>query len=210
MLLVQLNLILKDLNPDFYLTNAHKWLYTHRSACVLYVKKELQKLIHPMITSFGYLQSFQNEFFWLGTKDYSPYLTISDALDFRQTIANETDILNYNNQLAIQAGNSLAQMWKSSTLTSNNQYISTMNNVQLPLIIDTIDKMNILYQKLINEHNIFLPMFQFDQKFYCRISAQIYMELEDYQKVGKIVLDEISNENFLTILKKEKDDFRFV
>jgi hypothetical protein len=36
------------------------------------------------------------------------------------------------------------------------------------------------------------------------------MELEDYQKVGKIVLDEISNENFLTILKKEKDDFRFV
>ena len=30
---------LKKQNPDFYLTNTHKWLYTHRSSCVLYVKK---------------------------------------------------------------------------------------------------------------------------------------------------------------------------
>jgi selenocysteine lyase/cysteine desulfurase len=201
---------LKKLNPDFYLTNAHKWLYTHRSACILYVKKNLQKLIHPIITSFGYLQSFQDEFFWLGTKDYSSYLTISDALDFRQTIANETDIFSYNHQLVIQAGNLLATMWKSSTLTSNNNYISTMNNIQLPLFIDTIDKMNVLYQKLIDQHNIFLPMFQFDNKFYCRISAQIYMELSDYQKVGKFVLAAISNEDFLTICKEEKDNFRFV
>ena len=73
---IELNL--KKLNPDFYLLNTHKWFYTHRSSCLLYVRKDLQKLIHPIITSFGYLQSFQNKFFWLGTKDYSPYLTISD------------------------------------------------------------------------------------------------------------------------------------
>ena len=58
-----------------------------------------------------------------------------------------------------------------------------MNNIELPSIIDTLDKMNILYQKLINDHNIFLPMFECDKKFYCRISAQIYMELNDYQTV---------------------------
>lgn len=186
---IELNL--KDLNPDFYLTNAHKWLYTHRSACLLYVRKDLQKLIHPMITSFGYLQSFQNEFFWLGTKDYSPYLTISDAIDFRQTIANESDIFSYNHQLAVQAGNLLAKMWNTSTLISDERYLSTMNNIQLPLMINTPDKMNSLYEKLINEYNIFLPMVEFDTKFYCRISAQIYMELNDYEKVGKIVLDAI-------------------
>ncbi|CAF4905305.1 unnamed protein product [Rotaria sp. Silwood1] len=201
---IELNLT--KLDPDFYLSNTHKWLYNHRSACLLYVKKDLQKLIHPIITSFGYLQSFQNEFFWLGTKDYSPYLTISDALDFRQTIANETDIFNYNHQLAIQAGNLIANMWNSSTLTSNETFISTMNNIELPLYFDTRNKMNNLYQKLINQYNIFLPMFRFDNKFYCRISAQIYMELEDYQTVGKIVLDIISNQKFSPSLIQTKDD----
>ncbi|CAF3589216.1 unnamed protein product [Rotaria magnacalcarata] len=205
-----IQLDLKKLDPDFYLSNTHKWLYNHRSACLLYVKKDFQKLIHPIITSFGYLQSFQNEFFWLGTKDYSSYLTISDALDFRETIANETDIFNYNHQLAIQAGNLLAQLWNSSTLTSNDIFISTMNNIELPLNIDSLDKMNILYQKLINQYNIFLPMFQFDNKFYCRISAQIYMELTDYQTVGKIVLDAISNSNFSSILKQSKDYFHSI
>ncbi|CAF3991928.1 unnamed protein product [Rotaria sp. Silwood2] len=205
---IELNLT--KLDPDFYLSNTHKWLYNHRSACLLYVKKDLQKLIHPIITSFGYLQSFQNEFFWLGTKDYSSYLTISDALDFRQTIANETDIYNYNHQLAKQAGDLIAQMWNSSTLTTNDQFISTMNNIELPSFIDTLDKMNILYQKLINQYNTFLPMFQFDNKFYCRISAQIYMELSDYQTVGKIVLDTISNMIFFPILKQTKDHFHSV
>ncbi|CAF3087981.1 unnamed protein product [Rotaria sp. Silwood2] len=205
---IELNL--SKLDPDFYLSNTHKWLYNHRSACLLYVKKDLQNLIHPIITSFGYLQSFQNEFFWLGTKDYSSYLTISDALDFRQTIANETDIYNYNHQLAKQAGDLIAQMWNSSTLTTNDQFISTMNNIELPSFIDTLDKMNILYQKLINQYNTFLPMFQFDNKFYCRISAQIYMELSDYQTVGKIVLDTISNMIFFPILKQTKDHFHSV
>ena len=191
---IELNLT--KLNPDFYLTNTHKWLYTHRSSCVLYVRKALQKLIHPIITSFGYLQSFQSEFFWLGTKDYSSYLTISDALDFRQTIASENDIFHYNHQLAIDAGNLMASLWNSSTLTSTEESISTMNNIELPAIIKTIDQMNNLYQKLINEHNIFLPMFQFDQKFYCRISAQIYMELIDYQHVAQILLNSTSSLDF--------------
>lgn len=182
---------LTKLNPDFYLTNTHKWLYTHRSSCVLYVKKDLQKFIHPIITSFGYLQSFQDEFFWLGTKDYSAYLTIPDALDFRQTIGDESSIFQYNHQLAIDAGNAMASLWNTSTLTSSEETISTMNNVQLPLNIQTLDQMNSLYQTLVNKHNIFLVMTEFDQKFYCRISAQIYMELSDYQHVAQIVLDTI-------------------
>ena len=180
---------LKQIDPDFYLSNNHKWLYSHRSSCLLYVKKELQSMIHPIITSFGYQQSFQNEFFWLGTKDYSAFLTVSDALDFRQTIGNESAIFTYNHQLAVQAGKLLAQLWNTSALVSDEKFISTMNNIELPSKITTLDQMNDLYQKLVNAHNIFLPMFQFDQKFYCRISAQVYMELRDYQVVGQLVLN---------------------
>ncbi|CAF3301944.1 unnamed protein product, partial [Rotaria sp. Silwood2] len=100
------------------------------------------------------------------------------------------------------------QMWNSSILTINDQFISTMNNIELPSFINTVDKLNILYQTLVNQYNIFLPMFQFDNKFYCRISAQIYMELSDYQTIGKIVLDSISNTT-LSNSKTNKKSFSF-
>jgi hypothetical protein len=64
-----------------------------------------------------------------------------------------------------------------------------MNNIELPSKMTNIDQMNKLYQKLIDEENIFLPMFQFDQNFYCRISAQIYMELQDYEHLARLVLN---------------------
>ena len=57
------------------------------------------------ITSFGCFKSFQDDFFWLGTKDYSTNLTISDALYFRETIGSEMDIFTYNHRLAVKAGN---------------------------------------------------------------------------------------------------------
>ena len=52
-------------------------------------------------------------------------------------------------------------MWNISTLTSQ-RYISAMHNVQLPVLIDTPEKMNALCQKLVDEDNIFLPIFEFD------------------------------------------------
>ena len=66
----------------------------HRSSTFLYVKKNLQ--------------SFQDQFFSLETKDSSAFLTIEDARHFRQTIASETDLINYNHQLAFQTGQQMS------------------------------------------------------------------------------------------------------
>ena len=189
-----IELDLKRIDPDFYLSNNHKWLFSHRTSCLLYVKRDLQKFIHPIITSFGYLQSFQEEFFWLGTKDYSAFLTIVDALDFRRTIATEPKIFQYNHQLAVQAGRLLAHMWNTSTLTSNEKWISTMNNIQLPLRIDSIAKLKNLYDAMVGQYNIFLPMFEFQKKFFCRISAQIYTDLNDFRTLGQLVLSAMNNQ----------------
>jgi hypothetical protein len=66
----------------------------HRSSAFSYVKKNLQ--------------SFQDQFFSLETKDSSAFLTIEDARHFRQTIASETDLINYNHQLAFQTGQQMS------------------------------------------------------------------------------------------------------
>lgn len=58
------------LDPDYYVTNCHKWLYAARGCALLYVKKQHQATVHPASINSGYRQpgDFQNEFFWTGDK----------------------------------------------------------------------------------------------------------------------------------------------
>lgn len=61
-----LPLCLRDLGADFYVSNAHKWFCSPKGAAFLYVRKELQSSIHPLLISHGYGFGFNSEFMWAG------------------------------------------------------------------------------------------------------------------------------------------------
>jgi isopenicillin-N epimerase len=68
----QIPLNLTALNPDFYVANGHKWLYTVKGSAMLWVRKELQPRIFPTVISRegrGKTQ-FQLDFSWEGTMDF--------------------------------------------------------------------------------------------------------------------------------------------
>lgn len=80
----QIPLNLRETDPDFFLSNCHKWLYTVRGSSILYVPKRNQRYIHPAITSEHYkdhsdlnddTETFRQEFSWQGTQDFSSFLT---------------------------------------------------------------------------------------------------------------------------------------
>jgi selenocysteine lyase/cysteine desulfurase len=66
----QVPLDIKEINPDFFVTNCHKWLYTPRGSAILYVPYKYQKEIHPAVTSPFLYQGFVPEFSWPGTQDF--------------------------------------------------------------------------------------------------------------------------------------------
>lgn len=81
----QIPLNLHEADPDFFATNCHKWLFTVRGSAILYVPKRNQHLVHPASISAAYKDhsdlndksnTFQAEFNWHGTQDFSPYLTV--------------------------------------------------------------------------------------------------------------------------------------
>lgn len=83
-----ISLNLTQLDADFYTGACHKWMMTPKGSSFLYVKPEHQDELDPLIISWGYQADYPSHSQFLdyhqfnGTRDFSAYLTIPDAIDF--------------------------------------------------------------------------------------------------------------------------------
>lgn len=79
---------LTALDADFYTGNCHKWLCSPKGAGFLYVRRDRQHLVRPLVISWGdqaqYLTGnlFLDEFQWTGTVDPAAILSVPAAIDF--------------------------------------------------------------------------------------------------------------------------------
>ena len=82
-----LPLNLRELEADFYAASCHKWLCAPKGAGFLYVRRELQSDVHPLVFSWGYEgddPSFIARHEQQGTRDPSAYLTVPDAIEWQR------------------------------------------------------------------------------------------------------------------------------
>ena len=86
---------LSDMEADFYTGACHKWMMTPKGSSFLFVKKEFQGILDPLIISWGYdsIAPSESTFFdyhqFNGTRDFSAYLTLPKAIEFREEYAWE-------------------------------------------------------------------------------------------------------------------------
>ncbi|KAF9149886.1 hypothetical protein BG015_008296 [Linnemannia schmuckeri] len=187
---------LSYLRPDFYIANCHKWLYSVRGSALLYVAKRHQHLIHPTAITGDYPSNFEKEFAWAGTQDYSSLMSILSALKFRKQYGEDA-IISYTHSLALAGGKAMAKILGTHCLTLDDHQVGNMVNVALPIKdlnhpkANTKDLMDILMDK----HNLFTPAFRHGDHFYTRVSAQIYLELEDFVRLANIWKEVIGDLN---------------
>lgn len=83
-----IDLDLADLNPDFYTGTLHKWMLAPKGSSFLYVKKEFQDDIDPLVVSWGYESLAPGESRFLdyheyqGTNDHSAFLCTPTVINF--------------------------------------------------------------------------------------------------------------------------------
>lgn len=191
---------LTEAQPDFWVSNCHKWLYTQRGCAVMYVSKENQKLFKssmpigpyynaPDVTGSGRGSTFATMHSWSGTIDLSPYLSVNAALDYRVSIGGEARINQYCCNLAIQSGKALAELWGTSLL-DNGAYELTSNmvNVELPLDLSQLpsdtnmtDLSKSIQRQLMHSPNkkYSVSIYHHSFSLWARISTQIYVSYED-------------------------------
>ncbi|KAJ7594486.1 PLP-dependent transferase [Mycena floridula] len=202
------NLDLPGSGADFWVSNCHKWLSAKRACAVLYVPKKNQKqIISSFPTSHAYVSpalrtspDFVAQFEWNGTQDFVPCLSVSAALDWRNSLGGEAVIDEYCRNLALQGGKRLAEILGTELMDKTGEFTLHMVNVALPLSSDLpLDRIDILFKtKMVVEQKCFAASFYHNERWWARCSAQIWNEISDFERLGrayKICIAEIEAES---------------
>jgi isopenicillin-N epimerase len=84
----QIPLDLQDLGADIYSGNCHKWLMAPKGSAFLYVRREIQDTIEPLVVSWGWESEepgpsrFVDYHEWQGTRDIASFLAVPAAIQF--------------------------------------------------------------------------------------------------------------------------------
>lgn len=183
----QIELDFSKIEYDFYLSNCHKWLFAPRGCCFLWINDLYKDLIHPLTISLFYELGIKKEFFWMGTKDLSSFITVNDSIDFVNNIGLR-NILDHNKRLNDQASELFSNINmgrvadKSMTAAMTTHYYC--DNAKL-INMTGNDIRNIFYHK----YKIEVPFFVFDEKVWFRTSSQIFNKIEEYEHLRDCLVD---------------------
>lgn len=174
---------LSRLGVDWYVGNLHKWAFAPRGCGFLWATREAQQGLHPPVISWGLDQGFGAEFEWTGTADPTPFLSAPQALAFMHELG-ESEMRIYNHGLATGAAGLLSERLGVS-LPAPQEMFGSMVTLILPegLGRDQLAA-SALQDRLLFEHAIEIPVHAEQGHLHLRLSAQVYNELADYQRLA--------------------------
>ncbi len=159
------------------------WLFAPKGCGFLWAAPVRQPGLHPPVVSHGLDQGFAAEFDWVGTRDPSAWLTVSDAIAFLNGLGAAAERA-HNRGLAAEAATLLSAAWDSEAGAPAGMR-DAMATVRVPLSGTTPEAAARLHDRLIDEHAIEVPVSARDGSLWVRISAQVYNEIEDYARLAQ-------------------------
>jgi isopenicillin-N epimerase len=181
----QLELDVPALGADWYTGNCHKWLFTPRGCGFLWSRRDRQSIVHPLSISHGYSKGFTEEFDWPGTRDFSPWLTVTAGLRFIKEHDPDA-VRRYCHELVLSAADKIARAWRQP-LAGPAGLHGSMIAIRLPegwqQAGATRETARKLQSEFMDRHRIAVAIMPIDGALWARISAQIYNAPEDYERL---------------------------
>ncbi len=175
------------LGIDWYTGNLHKWACAPRGCGFLWATPARQASLHPPVISWGLDQGFTAEFDWTGTRDASPWLAAPEGLRFLDDLGRDL-VWRHNHGLAWQGAQLLAERWGTS-LGFRQSDIGFMATVPMPAAAGSTaaDALRVR-DALLFEHQIEVQVHATHGRVWARISAQVYNEIGDIERLAGAVL----------------------
>jgi isopenicillin-N epimerase len=178
----QIPVDLSALGADIATGNCHKWMLAPKGAAFLFVRREVQPLVEPLVVSWGMNPTpefttgsrFVDILQWTGTRDPAPYLTVPTAIQFMREQDWGNVRLNCHRLLrqAIERVCDLTDLQPLYPLDSD--FYSQMGIAPLPPCDPAT-----LKSRLYEEYKIEIPVIQWQDRQFIRISIQAYNEEKD-------------------------------
>lgn len=173
---------LKALDADYYAGNCHKWMMAPKGSAFLYVRKEFQSAVNPLVISHGWTEDagqpgvkgvFGNTPFidgieMQGTRDPSAWLTVTDAIKFGHE-HNWKEVAERCRMLVQDTASRVAKLTGLPALSSPEFCAPQMVAMPVPKSEPMELKLFLLQQ-----YGIEIPVFNWQDSTIVRVSAQGY------------------------------------
>ncbi len=176
----QIDVDLHALGCDFWAGNCHKWLMAPRGTAALYVRRELQDLVEPLVVSWGWRSDwpgpspFVDLLEWTGTRDYAASLAVAAALDF--LAAHDWPAVRREcHALLLEARRRILDLTGLEPLCPVEPWLAQMAALPTPAGSDPDE----LQRALRQDHRIEIPVTEFAGRSWLRVSIQGYNTPDD-------------------------------
>lgn len=191
---------LRELNPDYYTGTLHKWMLAPKGSSFLYVKKEFQADLDPLIVSWGYESLFPSESQFLdyheyqGTNDHSTYLCTPQVIQFLKENNWETQVKACR-AMVIEQYPRFCKLLNSQPLCPvTEEFLGQMASIPV-CTSKPMELKEILYSK----YHIQIPVMPLNDGVYLRFSINAYNTIADLDTLYAALWDIIQTTDLIEI-----------
>lgn len=177
----QLSFDLHQIDADFYTGACHKWMMSPKGASFLYARRDQQDRIEPLVIGWGWGDDrtihigsdFLDFHEWLGTHNPSPYFCVPAAIEFQ----DKHDWASVRAKCRVMARDVVQRAADLTGLPPicDAQWHYQMGMVELPVKTD----LSTLKERLYENHRIEVPVVDWNQRKFLRVSIQGYNSQND-------------------------------
>jgi isopenicillin-N epimerase len=195
-----IELDIKALQPDYYTGTLHKWMLAPKGSSFLYVRKELQNQLDPLVVSWGYesLAPSESPFLDLheyqGTNDNAAYLCTPAVIEFlhqhnwvqKSDAAKKMVLQNYPRFCALLNSNPIAPL--------SAEFFGQMASIPV-----RTSKPQELKDLLFDKYKIQIPVMLLNNEVYLRYSINAYNSQADLDVLYAALADIIQTTTIIEV-----------
>ncbi|MBY0486913.1 MAG: aminotransferase class V-fold PLP-dependent enzyme [Flavobacteriaceae bacterium] len=195
-----IDLNIQELNPDFYTGTLHKWMLAPKGSSFLYVKKEFQEDIDPLVVSWGYesLAPSDSQFLdyheYQGTNDHSAFLCTPKVISFLEE-NNWKEKSKESRKIVLENYQRFCDLVNTKPICPiTEEFLGQMASIPVrtknPLALKEL-----LYTK----YKIQIPVMPLNGATYIRYSINVYNSVEDLDVLYQAITDIIKTTDLIEV-----------
>jgi len=198
-----IDLNIQELNPDFYTGTLHKWMLAPKGSSFLYVKKEFQSEIDPLVVSWGYesLAPSDSQFLdyheYQGTNDHSAFLCTPKVISFLEE-NNWKEKSKACKKLVLENYQRFCDLVNTKPICPiSEEFLGQMASIPVRTK-NPVALKELLYTK----YKIQIPVMPLNGEVYIRYSINVYNSVEDLDVLYQAITDIIKTTDLIIVNKK--------